>query len=466
MQPVLIGIAVYLAVQFVAGMLVARRIASEADYLVAGRSLGVALASFSIYATWFGAETIVGAAGSIYEHGLSGGSADPFGYAACLVVLGVFIAAPLWRRQYTTLGDLFRERYSVSVERFAVLLMVPTSVLWAAAQIRAFGQVVSASSNVEVEIAIGAGAFLVIVYTMAGGLLADVVTDFIQGVAVMVGLLVLLVVVGNANGGFAAIPALIEPERLALFSAGNATPLEIVEEWAVPICGSLLATEMLARIIGCKSAVTARNATLLGAGIYLVVGLIPVAIGLAGPTLVPGLEEPEQVVATLAQRHLSTFFYILFAGAVISAILSTVNSCLLAAASLVSHNLIVPLKPEMNEKGKVLAARIGVVVFGVVAYALALGADGIYELVATASAFGSAGIFVVGLFGLFSRVGGAVSAHASLTAGVVVWAAGEYWLAWSTPYVAALAASLAAYLLVALVERRVPAEAQDAERAF
>ena len=466
MQPVLIGIAVYLVVQFAAGMLVARRIASEADYLVAGRSLGLALAAFSIYATWFGAETIVGAAGSIYQHGLSGGSADPFGYAACLVVLGVFIAAPLWRRQYTTLGDLFRERYSASVERFAVLLMVPTSVLWGAAQIRAFGQIVSASSNVEVEIAIGAGAFLVIIYTMAGGLLADVVTDFIQGIAVMVGLLVLLVVVGNANGGFAAVPALIDPERLSLFSAGDATPLEIVEEWAVPICGSLLATEMLARIIGCKSAVTARNATLLGAGIYLVVGLIPVAIGLAGPTLVPGLEEPEQVVATLAQRHLSTFFYILFAGAVISAILSTVNSCLLAAASLVSHNLVVPLRPKMNERGKVLTARIGVVVFGAIAYALALGADGIYELVATASAFGSAGIFVVGLFGLFSRVGGAASAHASLAAGVVVWAAGEYWLEWSTPYVAALAASFAAYLLVAMLKRRVPAEAREAERAF
>ena len=454
MQPVLIGIGVYLLAQFAVGMLVSRRIASEADYLVAGRRLGLALAAFSIYATWFGAETIVGAAGAIYSDGLSGGSADPFGYALCLVVLGVFVAAPLWRRQYTTLGDMFRERYSIGVERFAVLLMVPTSVLWAAAQIRAFGQVVSASSDLEVEIAIGAGAFLVIVYTVAGGLLADVVTDFIQGVAIIVGLLVLLVVVGNANGGLAALPALVDPTRLALFSTGNATPLEIVEAWAVPVCGSLLAAELLARILGCNSAATARNATLLGAGIYLVVGLIPVAIGLAGPALVPGLEEPEQVVATLAQRHLSTFFYVLFAGAVISAILSTVNSCLLAAAALVSHNLIVPLKPALDERGKVLFARMGVVVFGIAAYALALGAEGIYELVATASAFGSAGIFVVGLFGLFSRFGGAASAHAALAAGMLVWAAGEYWLDWSTPYIAAVAAALVAYLVLAAVPAR------------
>ena len=158
MQPVLIGIGAYLIVQFAVGMLVSRRIASESDYLLAGRRLGLGLATFSIFATWFGAETIVGAAGSLYSDGLSGGSADPFGYGLCLIVLGLVVAAPLWRRQYTTFGDLFRERYSPGVERLAVLLMVPTSVLWAAAQIRAFGQVVSASSDLDVEIAITAAA--------------------------------------------------------------------------------------------------------------------------------------------------------------------------------------------------------------------------------------------------------------------------------------------------------------------
>jgi Na+/proline symporter len=361
-------------------------------------------------------------------------------------VLGVVVAAPLWRRQYTTFGDLFRERYSIGVERLAVLLMVPTSVLWAAAQIRAFGQVVSASSDLTVDVAITVAATFVIVYTVAGGLLADVVTDFVQSIAIIVGLLVLLVVVANASGGFAALTALIESERLALLSTANATPLEILEAWAVPVCGSLLAVEMLSRILGCKSAATARNATLIGAGIYVTIGLVPVLLGLAGPALAPGLDEPEQLVSVLAQRHLSTFLYVLFAGALISAILSTVDSCLLAAASLVSHNLVVPLRPSLSERGKILSARLGVVTFGVIAYTIALRAEGIYELVATASAFGSAGIFVVGLFGLFGRIGGAASAYAALAAGVVVWAAGEYWLEWSAPYVTAVGAALAAYL--------------------
>jgi Na+/proline symporter len=449
MQPVLIGIGAYLVVQFVVGMLVSRRIASESDYLLAGRRLGITLAAFSIFATWFGAETVVGAAGSIYSDGLSGGSADPFGYGLCLVVLGLVVAAPLWRKQYTTFGDLFRERYSVGVERLAVLLMVPTSVLWAAAQIRAFGQVVSAVSDLEVSIAITAAAGFVVVYTVAGGLLADVYTDFVQSIGIVIGLLVLLVAVGDAHGGVGELIASIDPARLGLFSTANATPLEILEAWAVPVCGSLLAVEMLSRILGCKTAATARNATLLGAAVYIVVGIIPVLLGLAGPNLVPGLEEPEQLVALLAEQHLSTLLYVLFAGALISAILSTVDSCLLAAASLVSHNLVVPLRPTLTDRQKIVTARVGVAAFGVIAYVIALYADGIYELVATASAFGSAGIFVVGLFGLFSRVGGAPSAYAALVAGIVVWAAGEYWLAWSTPYVAAVAAALGAYLVAA-----------------
>src|SRR5687767_2025775 len=150
-------------------MLVSRRIASEEDYLLAGRSFGYGLATFSFFATWFGAETCIGAAGRIYENGLAGASSDPFGYGACLLLMGFVFAAPLWRRRLTTIADLFRQRYSVGVERFTVFLMVPTSVLWAAAQVRAFGQVIDASSGMDARVAITIAAGVAIVYTAAGG---------------------------------------------------------------------------------------------------------------------------------------------------------------------------------------------------------------------------------------------------------------------------------------------------------
>src|SRR5688572_24363712 len=96
------GILVYVILQLVIGAAVSWKIRSESDYIVAGRRLGYMLGTFTIFATWFGAETCIGAAGEIAENGLSGGAADPFGYALCLLLLGIFYARPLWRLKLTT----------------------------------------------------------------------------------------------------------------------------------------------------------------------------------------------------------------------------------------------------------------------------------------------------------------------------------------------------------------------------
>lgn len=453
-EMILTGVLAYVAVQLGIGWYVSRRIRTEEDYLVAGRSLGYGLATFTIFATWFGAETCIGAAGAIYESGLSGGSADPFGYGLCLLLMGLFFAVPLWRRKLTTVGDLFRQRFSGGVERLAVVLMVPTSVLWAGAQIRAFGQVLSASSELEVTVTITLAAAVVIVYTISGGLLADAWTDLLQGVVLIVGLVVLVVSIVKGAGG--APLAQVEPARLQVFGGADVPLLDVVEAWAIPVCGSVLAAELISRVIAARSPQVARRSSLAAGVGYLAVGLIPVTIGLVGFEVMPGLEDPEQVLPLLAQRYLPPVAYTLLAGALVSAILSTVDSALLVAGSLVSHNVVVPMRPGMTEKQKVRVARIGVAVFGVFAYFVALSAEGVYALVEEASAFGSAGIFTVLVFGLFTKVGGERSAYAALVAGIVVWVVGAYIVGLPHPYLSSLGAALAAYLGTALVER-VPA---------
>ena len=176
--------------------------------------------------------------------------------------------------------------------------------------------------------------------------------------------------------------------------------------------------------------------------------------------MLPGLAEPEQLLPRLAEQHLSTFLYILFAGALISAILSTVDSALLAASALVEHNLIVPLRPGLSDRARVRIARGGVALFGVLAYVLALHTQGIYQLVQASSAFGGAGIFIIVMFGLFTRIGGPRAAGAALLTGILVWLAGEHLFAWPLPYLASLAASLGAYLAFALFERSAEPERQ------
>lgn len=456
------GIAGYILLQFAIGVFVSRRIRTEDDYLVAGRSLGPALATFTIFATWFGAETCVSAAGSIYENGLAGGSAEPFGYGMCIILLGLFIAVPLWRMRITTLGDLFRIRYSRRIERLAVLLLVPTSVFWAAAQVRAFGQVLSAASGFDPGITVTVGATVVIAYTIFGGLLADAWTDLVQGVALIIGLVVLVVAV-LGDVGTAGLAA-VDPEKLRLVDTSSRTPLGLLEDWAIPVVGSLVAAELVARVIAARSPEVARNATLAGGAMYLLVGMIPVVLGLLGLTLVPGLAEPEQVLPTIAQRYLPNALFVVFAGALVSAILSTVDSALLVAGSLVSHNLMVPLLPGVSERGKVRIARVAVGLFGIIAYVLAIRADRVYHLVEESSAFGSAGIVTVVLFGLFTRFGGPAAAGASLLCGVAAWVVGAHIVHIPYPYLTSLAAAFLAYVGVALFARayapiRAPATA-------
>jgi len=447
--PVLLGIFGYILAQFAIGIFVSRRIATEADYLVAGRSLGPVVATFTVFATWFGAETCIAAAGAVYERGFAGGSADPFGYALCVILTGLVFAIPLWRLKLTTIADLFRLRYDASVERLAVLLIVPTSLFWAAAQIRAFGQVVASASGFELQLTITFAALVVVTYTMFGGLLADAWTDLVQGIALIVGLVALTWVVFRTEGFQPFVG--IDPGLLNPLGSEPRPWLEIAEDWAIPVVGSMVAAELVARILAARSGAIARNATVVAGVSYLMVGLMPVGLGLAGAALLPGLAEPEQILPLLAQQYLPTALYILFAGGLVSAILSTVDSALLMAGGLVSHNVIVQVRPGMSERAKVRVARGAVAVFGALAYVLALRADRVYELVEEASAFGSAGMVTVVVFGLFTGIGGRASALSAMLVGVVMWIVGAHVAEWPYPYLTSLAAATAAYLTAAVL---------------
>ncbi|MCC6748416.1 MAG: sodium:solute symporter family protein [Deltaproteobacteria bacterium] len=453
MTVVSLGVLGYVVLQLVVGLVVSRRVHTEEEYLVAGRSLGPVLTTASLFATWFGAETCLAAAGEVYQRGLYGATADPLAYGASLVLVGLVFAVPLWRRKLTTLADLFAQRYSGSVERLAALIAIPSSLIWAAAQVRGFGQVLASSSALEVHTAIGLSAAIVVVYTVAGGLLADAVTDVVQGIALAVGLIVTLVVVTLNLGGPASTLAAVRP---ALLPAAATPPgwLEVVNLWAIPVCGSVLAQELVSRLIASRSARVARGSALVAGPLYLLFGAIPVFLGLLGSRLLPGITAPEQVLMRLAQEHLPIWVYVLFAGALVSAILSTVDSCLLAAAGLLAHNVIVPLKPGLSDAGRLRLARLAVVLFGAISYFLAVHADGIYQLVKDASAFGSAGIFVIGLFGLFSRFGGPPAATASLVVGTLGWFSAAYWLKVPYAYLLSLGGAFAAYLVVGFFERR------------
>ncbi|HEY7568162.1 MAG TPA: sodium:solute symporter family protein [Gemmatimonadaceae bacterium] len=453
MTPTLTAVLAFLVLQFGVGIWVSRRIKNEADYLVAGRKLGGLLATFSIFATWFGAETMVGSSGSAYREGLTPASAEPFGYGLCLIGMGLIFAIPLWRRELTTLADLYRQRYSVLVERVAAVILIPGSILWSAAQIRAFGHVLSTSASaLEVNTAIAIGAGLVVGYTMFGGLLADAVTDLMQGVVLVIGLVLLLVGTIGLLGGFQqAVDAATTSGKIKVVISDSVSVLDTVEAWAIPVLGSLVTTEMVGRIIATRTPEIARRASIAAGCMYITIGLIPVFIGIVGADLVSSVADSEQLMAVVARRALPTLGYAIFAGSLTSAILSTVNSTLLIASGLMSHNLIIPTLGITNERTKVVLARAGVALFGVIAYVLAVRSLGVFALVEQASAVGSTGALVTITFGLFTRFGGPRTALATLTLGLVSYLVASYGNV-PHPFLLSFGVALASYLLGGMLE--------------
>jgi solute:Na+ symporter, SSS family len=450
MNIVLFGILAYVLIQFAVGTWVSRRMASEADYILAGRQLGVALVTFSVFATYFGAEAIVASGGAVYQKGLAGALVDPIGYASAIVIVGLLFARALWSRGLTTFADLFRRRYSPGVERLVVVMLLPGSIIWAAAQVRAFGQVMSLNSGLDLKTAITLAAILVAAYSVVGGLLADAVTDMIQGIAVLAGLIILGIIVASEVGGVSPGLAKVEASRLTL-AANDESLLSRLEHLAIPVCGTIVAVELISRFLGARSANIAAAGTILGGVIYLSIGLVPVFLGLVGPALLPAAPDAEQIVAKLAELYLPGVLYVAFAGAIISAILSAVHSALHAPASQISHNIVVRIIPQLSERGKLWAVRTTVMALSIIAFLIALSSEGIHELVETASAFGSAGVFVATLFALFTRFGGPASAYASIITGMVLWALGDYLLGLTAPYLLGLSGAALAYVSVAVL---------------
>lgn len=457
MSIVLIGVLAYVSLQVLFGFFAARWVKSEEDYLLGGRKIGPALTTFSLFATWFGAETCIGAASQAYAGGLDTLAIEPFGYGSAILLMGLLLAVPLWKMRLTTLGDLYRMRYGTSIERLSVLMMVPTSVLWAAAQIRAFGQILAGTSSIDVQLAVTVAAAVVIVYTATGGFLADTVSDLVQGLVLGAGLIMLMI--GYAFTGpptdLMALPA----ERLRLVAQDN-TLLDFLERLTVPMIGSLVAQELVARVSAARSARVARNSAFTASGMYMMIGLIPVGLGLAASQSALVVDHPEQVLIRIAETTLPLGLYVIFAGALVSAILSTVDSALLVSGSLIAHNVILRVYPGESERTKVRINRAAVVALGLVAYALTFSQEGVWGLVLEASGFGSAGLVVTVLFGLYSRFGGALAAASSLIAGVVVYFVGAHVIGIPHPFLTSLLAAFLAYLGGALIEvRRAPAMA-------
>jgi hypothetical protein len=128
-------VIIYWIISVAIGLYAARWVHSTKDYAIAGRRMPMYIVTATVFATWFGSETVLGIPATFIKDGLSGIIADPFGSSLCLILVGLFFARPLYRMNLLTIGDYYRKRYSRPVEMLTTLCIVISYLGWVGAQI-------------------------------------------------------------------------------------------------------------------------------------------------------------------------------------------------------------------------------------------------------------------------------------------------------------------------------------------
>lgn len=427
--------------------------------MLAGRSLPMLLSSSALFATWFGSETVFGASSQFLTGGLYAVVEDPFGAALCLLLFGMFFARRFYQMNLLTLGDFFKVRFGHRVEVIASVFLVPPYLGYIAAQLVAMGLILNAVAGIAVWQSVCISAAVVTAYTFIGGMWAISVTDFVQSILIIAGLLVLAVALTNKAGGVQTVWSAMPEGTLRLWPEGGTKEMvSYLAAWSVLGLGSLPSQDVFQRAMSSNSARTAVLSCYVAAGLYLSVAMLPLFISLCSRLLYPELVNGDTQLALpkMVILHTALPVQILFFGSLLSAIMSTTSSAILAPASVVSENIVRPmLKTRLKDQQMLLLTRSFVLVFSIGATVMALIRGNIYELVGESSILSLVTLFVPLVFGLYWNKATSKGAVVSMTSGLVSWIAFEFvWPLEVPSLVPATLVSLVAMISFSLLSKK------------
>ena len=429
----LASVVAYLLVSVLIGLYVARNVSSAADYAVAGRHLSLPIVTATVFATWFGSETVLGISSTFVEEGLGGIVADPFGASMCLILAGLFIAPKIYRLNLLTLGDYYRVRYNRAVEIFCSACIVVSYLGWVAAQISALGLIFNVLTDgaVSQEWGMVIGASVVLIYTLFGGMLSVAILDFIQMVVIAAGLVYIMWIVADLAGGVGTVVDHAEAAgKLQFFPEEFSYVLWVpfVGAFLTMAFGSIPQQDIFQRISSAKDEKTAVRGAVLGGSMYFFFAFIPVFLAYGAIMIDPATfeamvsEDSQMVLPNLVLMHTPVFAQIVFFGALISAIMSTSSATLLAPSVSFAENIVKNIYPKMDDKALLLTMRISVFVFTIIVVAFAINSESsIFEMVESAYEITLAAAFVPLVFGLYWSKATSQGAVASIVVGVSSW---------------------------------------------
>jgi solute:Na+ symporter, SSS family len=419
------SIIFYLLVTILIGYWASRKVRTSDDYMLAGRSLPLVLSSSALFATWFGSETVFGASSQFLDGGLYAVIEDPFGAALCLVLFGLFYARPLYSMQLLTLGDFFKVRYGRKTELVASVFLAPPYLGYIAAQLVAMGLILNVVTGISIRDAIVVSALVVTIYTFIGGMWAITITDFLQTIIIIAGLLIVAVSLSAKAGGVGVVLSSAPQETFKFLPSPSFHEVVLyIGAWSVLGLGSLPSQDVFQRTMSARSARTAVLSCFIAAGLYLTIAMLPLFISLCTKYLYPEQLEGDTQLAlpNMVLAHTALPIQILFFGSLLSAIMSTTSSAILAPASIFSENLIKPfVKRKLSDRQLLLLTRGSVLLFSVAATIMACLRSNIYELVGESSILSLVSLFAPLTLGLYWKRASAAGALSSMVVGMITW---------------------------------------------
>jgi len=429
-------VILYLLISVGIGLFAATRVQSAKDFAVAGRSLPLPIVTATVFATWFGAEAVLGISATFVKEGLRGVVADPFGSSMCLILAGLFFAPRLYRMNILTVGDYYRIRYDRRVEVLCTLGIVGSYLGWVAAQFKVLGLVLNAVTDGAVSQSAGMmiGAAIVLTYTTFGGMFSVAILDFVQISVIMGGLLYISSVVsGLAGGASTVIEHAAAAGKLDLFPpAALAAWIPFIGAWMTMMLGSIPQQDVFQRITSAKNERTAVRGSLLGGTLYFGFCFVPMFLAYAATLVDPVkfgalLEQDSQLVLpTLILQHTPIIAQVVFFGAVLSAVMSCSSATLLAPSVTLSENVIRPALAPLNDSELLRLMRVVLVGFAGVVLVIALWSDAtIYKLVVNTYKVTLVAAFIPLFAGLYWKRATTQGALCAIAAGMTTWVALE-----------------------------------------
>ncbi len=446
-------VIVYLLITIAIGLWAARRVKNTADFAIAGRHLPLFMIITTTFATWFGSETVLGIQAKFVEGGLGGVVEDPFGAGTCLILVGLFFAAKLYRMTLLTISDYYRERYGRGVEVICSLIIILSYLGWVSAQVTALGLVFNLLSGGAITVPVGMvlGTASILAYTLFGGMWSVAVTDFIQMIILVLGLAIIAVFAADQAGGADKVINLaISKDLFNFFPEPNFTQVMFFIAAAITMMfGSIPQQDVFQRVMSAKDVKAATRGPVIGGICYILFAFVPMFLVVSALIIMPDeaavliKEDPQKVLPTLVLEKMPFVMQVLFFGALLSALKSTASATLLAPSVTFVENIWRQFFPRVNDRQELRTMRIAVLVFSicVCSYAIALEGTSIYDMVSGAYQVTLVGAFVPLVAGLYWSRATTQGAMFAIALGIITWL-----LFMATPAGEAFPAQLAGFL--------------------